>query len=86
MKNNFEQITIDRHEVIAARRGRLNSEAKVVDSKRMRRMKGHVPMVANIDDNIERAFNIIDLILWIIDLIGAFLDLMRDFGDYLLGE
>jgi len=58
-----------------------------VDSIRAHRMTGQIPAVAaNIDGTIDTAFDIIDLMLWIVDLFTAILNMFRDFGDYLLGE
>jgi len=50
-------------------------------------MTGPIPAIAaSIDGTLDTAFDIIDLFLWLIDLFGAVLDLLRDFGDYLLGQ
>ena len=57
-----------------------------MDRNRILRMKGQIPRTANTKGNFDTAFDVVDLFLWIVDLFGAILDLMRDFGDYLLGE
>ena len=77
----------ERDAVLSVRSRRLNSEVITVDRTRTCRMAGRMPAKAgSIDGSIETAFNIVDLIFWVVDLFGAFLDLLRDFGVYLSGE
>jgi hypothetical protein len=51
-------------------------------------MAGRIPAVPGKADgsSLDTAFDVVDLIFWIVDLFGAFLDLLRDFGNYLSGE
>ncbi len=57
-----------------------------MDRTRIGGMAGRTPLCASIGKDLETAFDVIDLLLWIMDLFGAMLDLLRDYGNYLLGD
>ena len=65
----------------------LNSEVTTVDRTRIQGMTGTMPAkAASIDGTLDVMFDIIDLMLWIVDLFGAVMDLIRDFGEFVVGE
>ncbi|HPO13582.1 MAG TPA: hypothetical protein PLI09_09070 [Candidatus Hydrogenedentes bacterium] len=58
-----------------------------MSNMRIHGLAGRIPAKASsFKNDIDIAFDIMDLFFWVIDLINAFLDFMRNLGDYLSGE